>query len=140
MWCVGEIGFTITSLTDHRSWVQWHTMFSLCGGIGPVVAMLALPHLGARKSAAWAVGVDLMSYAMLLGFVYAYFIMVASVVTADGTSPQATLLTIVQWQRLLLVGGLAASAWAARATPWRDTFIRLTAGAAVGFFLRLVTS
>jgi PAS domain S-box-containing protein len=140
MWCVGEIGFTITSITDHRSWVQWHTMFSLCGGIGPVVAMLAVPHLGTRKSAAWAVGVDLISYAMLMGFVYAYFIMVPSVVAPDGTSPQSTLLALVQVQRLLLVAGLALSAWAARATPWRDTFIRLAAGAAVGFFLRLVTS
>ena len=140
MWCVGQIGFTVTALTDHRSWVQWHTMFSLCGGIGPLVAMLALPHLGARKSAAWAVGVDLISYAMLMGFVYAYFIMVPSVVAPDGTSPQATLLALVQVQRLLLVAGLAVSTWIARATPWRDTFIRLTAGAGVGFFLRLVTS
>jgi PAS domain S-box-containing protein len=140
MWCVGQVGFTITALTDHRTWVQWHTMFSLCGGIGPVVAMLALPHVGARKSAAWAVGVDLISYAMLIGFVYAYFIMVPSVVTADGTSPQSTLLTLVQLQRLVLVAGLSASAWVARATPWRDTFIRLAAGAGVGFFLRIVTS
>ena len=43
MWCVGQIGFTVNALTGHRSWVQWHTMFSLCGGIGPVVAMLARP-------------------------------------------------------------------------------------------------
>ena len=92
MWCVGEIGFTVSTVTDHRTWVQWHTMFSLCGGIGPLVALLALPHLGTRKSAAWAVGVDLISYAMLMGFVYAYFIMVPSVVPAVGPSPQATLL------------------------------------------------
>ena len=30
-------------------WVQWHTMFSLCGGIGPLVALLALPHRGAAQ-------------------------------------------------------------------------------------------
>ena len=99
MWCVGEIGFTISSITDHRTWVQWHTMFSLCGGIGPLVALLALPHRGPRKTAAWAVGVDLVSYAMLIGFVYAYFIMVPSVVPASGPSPEATLLTLVQVQR-----------------------------------------
>jgi len=64
-------------------------MFSLCGGIGPLVALLALPHLGTRKSAAWAIGVDLISYAMLLGFVYAYFIMVPSVVPTVAPSPQA---------------------------------------------------
>jgi PAS domain S-box-containing protein len=140
MWCIGEIGFTFSTITDHRTWVQWHTMFSLCGGIGPVVAMLALPHLGARKSAAWAVGVDLVSYAMLMGFVYAYFIMVPSVVPASGASPQDALLVLVQVQRLLLLVGLTASAWAARHTVWRDTFLRLAAGAGFGFFLRLATS
>ena len=140
MWCVGNVGFTVSTVTDHRTWVQWHTMFSLCGGIGPLVAILAWPHRGARKSASWAVGVDLVSYAMLIGFIYAYFIMVPSVVPAGGASPQATLLSLVQVQRFLLVTGLAVSVWLARNTAWRDTFLRLAAGAAVGFFLRLVTS
>ena len=140
MWGIGEVGFTISAVTAHRSWVQWHTMFSLCGGIGPLVALLALPYLGPRKPSAWAVGVDLISYAMLLGFVYAYFIMVPSVVTPAGASPQATLLTLVQAQRLLLMAGLGASVWLARDTVWRDTFARLAIGAGAGFFLRLITS
>jgi PAS domain S-box-containing protein len=140
MWCVGNVGFTVSAVTDHRTWIQWHTMFSLCGGIGPLVAILAWPHRGARKSASWAVGVDLVSYAMLIGFIYAYFIMVPSVVPAGGASPQATLLSLVQVQRFLLVTGLSASLWLARDTPWRGTFARLAAGAAAGFFLRLVTS
>ncbi len=140
MWCIGQIGFTISTLTGGRTWVQWHTMFSLCGGIGPVVALLARPHLGARKSAVWAVGVDLVSYAMLIGFVFAYFIMVPSVVPATGTAPQVTLLMLVQVQRLVLLGGLAAAVWFARRTEWRATYGRLAIGAGLGFFLRLVTS
>jgi len=140
MWCVGEIGFTISSITGHRTWIQWHTMFSLCGGIGPLVALLALPHRGPRKTAAWAVGVDLVSYAMLIGFVYAYFIMVPSVVPAVGQAPQAALLTLVQVQRTLLLVGLGASVWVARHTVWRDTFARLAIGAGAGFFLRLAAS
>jgi PAS domain S-box-containing protein len=140
MWCIGEIGFTVTAITGHRSWVEWHTMFSLCGGIGPVVALLALPHRGTRKAAAWTVRVDLVSYAMLLGFVFAYFIMVPSVVPTRGPSPQATLLTLVQALRLLLAVGLGVSLWLAWHTAWRATFARLFAGAGAGFFLRLVTS
>ena len=46
-------------------------MFSLCGGIGPVVALLAKPYLGTRKSSSWAIGIDLASYATLMMFVYA---------------------------------------------------------------------
>ena len=140
MWCVGEIGFTISSITDHRTWIQWHTMFSLSGGIGPLVALLAQPYKGPRKTTAWAVGVDLVSYAMLIGFVFAYFIMVPSVVPAPGPSPQATLLTLVQIQRMLLLVGLGASLWLARETAWRTTFVRLAIGAGAGFFLRFAAS
>ena len=140
MWCIGQVGFTITTLTGERSWVQWHTMFSLCGGIGPLVALIARPYLGPRKSSASAVANDLISYAMLLGFVFAYFIMVPSVVPATGRAPQSTLLWLVQIQRLLLAAGLAWCVWLARKTAWRDTFARLALGATVGFFLRFITS
>ena len=140
MWSIGQAGFTYNTLTGERSWVQWHTMFSLCGGIGPVVALIARPHLGPRKSAASATAVDLISWAMFLGFVFAYFIMVPSVVPVSGTVPQTTLLRLVHLQRLVLVAGLWASLWMARRTEWRDTFARLAAGATVGFFLRLATS
>ena len=141
MWCVGEIGFTITSVTTRVSWVQWHTMFSLCGGIGPVVAMLARPYLGTRKSSSWAIGIDLASYATLMGFVYAYFIMVPSVVPATPRpSPQSFLLTLVQLQRLILFLGMAGCAWVARDTAWARPFKALAFGTGVGFFLRLVTS
>jgi len=140
MWCVGQIGFTVSALTGQRSWVQWHTMFSLCGGIGPVVAMIARPYRGPRKAATPGVSVDLISFALLMGFVYAYFIMVPSVVATAGPSPEATLLALVQLQRFILAAGLAYCVWAARATSWRRPFVLLASGAAAGFFLRLATS
>ena len=140
LWCVGQIGFTVNALTGHRSWVQWHTMFSLCGGIGPVVAMIARPYLGPRKAATPGISVDLISFALLMGFVYAYFIMVPSVVGTGGPSPETTLLVLVQLQRFVLAAGLTACVWAARGTPWSVPFTRLAAGASIGFFLRLATS
>jgi PAS domain S-box-containing protein len=140
LWCIGEAGFTYFTLTGQRSWVQWHTMFSLCGGIGPVVALLARPYLGPRKPAASATAIDLVSWGMLLGFVFAYFIMVPSVVPARDSAPQATLLRLVQLQRFILAAGLVVSLWFARRTEWRDTFARLAIGAAIGFFLRFITS
>ena len=140
MWCIGQVGFTSNTLTGHRSWVQWHTMFSLCAGIGPVVAMLARPYLGPRKAVVWATGIDLISYAMLVGFVFAYFIMVPSVVPASGPAPQATLLKLVQLQRLVLAAGFILCVWLARKTEWRDTFARLAIGASIGFVLRYITS
>src|SRR4029450_4468215 len=135
MWCVGEVGFTITSVTEHRSWVQWHTMFSLSGGIGPVVALLARPYLGTRKSSSWAIGIDQASYASLMMFVYAYFVLVPSVVPVSARpSPQSVLLTLVQLQRLILFGGLAASAWVARDTSWGRAFMAMAGATGAGFF------
>jgi len=139
LWCVGQIGFTFNTLVEQRSWIQWHTMFSLCGGIGPTVALLTFPHRGPRKASVGGIGIEITSYAMLMGFIYAYFIMVPSVVTA-GPSPQRTLLVLVQLQRLILFLGFSWALWAAWDTPWRGTYARLTAGAAIGFFLRLAAS
>ncbi|HEY2432732.1 MAG TPA: PAS domain S-box protein [Vicinamibacterales bacterium] len=141
LWCIGECGFAVNSVSAEVSWVQWHTMFSLCGGIGPVVALLARPHRGIRRGDSWPIGLDMASYATLMGFVYAYFIMVPSVVPADGRpSPQSTLLTLVQVQRFVLFAGLAGSAWFARKTAWSRTFIVLTAVTGLGFFLRRFAS
>jgi len=140
LWCVGEIGFTVDSVIGHRTWVEWHTMFSLCGGIGPTVALLAMPHRGVRKDASPAIGIELVSYAMLMAFVYAYFVMVPSVLPGASTVPQVALLTLVQVQRFVLFAGLFASFVSAAGTLWRGTFARLALGTGVGFVLRFVTS
>jgi PAS domain S-box-containing protein len=141
LWCVGQIGFTVDTVTGHRTWVEWHTMFSLCGGIGPTVALLVMPHRGARKASSAGIGIEIVSYAVMMGFIYAYFIMVPSVVPAQsGAAPQSALLTLVQIQRFVLFAGLTASVIFSAETPWHRTFERLAVGAGVGFVLRFVTS
>ena len=66
-----------------------------------------------------AISVKLVSYAMLGGFIYAYFVLVPSVVPADASSTEATMLTLSQIQRLLLVLATAAAASRqARSTIW----------------------
>jgi len=144
LWCVGQIGFTVNAVMGQRNWVEWHTMFSLCGGIGPTVALLAMPHRGVRKNASGAIAVELASYAMLMGFVYAYVVMVPSVIrtipVTVGAAPQDTLFVLVQVQRFILFAGLLASLAFAWTTPWRATFVRLVWGAGLGFALRFATS
>jgi len=140
LWCVGQIGFAYDAVTGHRTWVEWHTMFSLCGGIGPTVAILALPHRGVRQASTPAIGIELVSYGMLMAFVYAYFVMVPSVVPAAWPTPQDALLTLVQAQRLILFVGVLVSMTFATGTPWRQTFMRLALGTGIGFVLRFATS
>ena len=130
-------------IRQDRSWVQWHTMFSLCGGIGPVVALLARPHPGHASSYAVATtAVDLVSYAMLLGFSsFAYFIMVPSVVPAAGSAPQSRAAGAGPGAAAAPAGGPRWRRSGSRARPRGvDTFARLAVGAAIGFVLRLGTS
>jgi two-component system NtrC family sensor kinase len=141
LWIVGELGFMYGEIVDGRpSWVRWHTMFSLCGGIGPMIAVLARPDRGVRKPSTNAIVVDLLSYGLLAGFVYAYFVMVPSLAPVSGQQLEATLLRLVQVHRLLLVVGFGGAAWLAGASPWRKTYLTLFAGTAAGFVLRMVTN
>jgi PAS domain S-box-containing protein len=140
LWGVGLTGFTINSLTGHRTWVEWHTLFSVCGAIGPTVALLAMPHTGVRKASSPGIGIELISYAMLIGFIDAYFVMVPTVVPAAASVPQAALLTLVQAQRFVLFAGLVVSFAFAAGSPWRPTFARLALGAGAGFALRFATN
>jgi PAS domain S-box-containing protein len=139
-WCVGMIGFTINGVTGHPTWVQWHTLFSVYGAIGPTVALLAMPHKGVRKASTPGLIIELVSYAMLFGFIDAYFIMVPTVVPVAASKPQAALLTLVQAQRFVLFAGLVASFAFAAGSPWRPTFARLAIGAGTGFVLRFATN
>jgi hypothetical protein len=141
LWLVGGVGFMFNELRQGQaSWVQWHTMFSLAGGIGPMIAVLARPHRGVRKEATAAVAVDLAGWALLAGFIYAYFIMVPSVVPTTRQALEGVLLRLVQGHRLLLVVGFGMAAWVARATSWRDTYVRLLAGCTAGFVLRMLAN
>jgi PAS domain S-box-containing protein len=141
LWILGHIGWILGQVGAGRpSWVQWHTMFSLCGGLGPLVAFLARPHRGARETNAAAAAVELVTYGMFGAFLYAYFLLVPSVVLPTSGNSEGILLWLVQVQRLLLVAAVATALWFGRRTSWAPTYQRLALGIGVGFFLRLVTS
>ena len=141
LWAVGEIGFMYGEILDGRpSWVRWHTMFSLCGGIGPMIAVIARPDRGVRKPATGAVAVDLASYGLLAAFIYAYFVMVPSLLPASREQVESVLLTLVETHRLLLVAGFAVGYWIARDPEWRRVYQTIMIGTSAGFVLRILTN
>src|SRR5439155_24425416 len=128
LWIIGHVGWAFSDLVLRRpSWLQWHTMFSLCGGLGPLVALIARPHHGVRKGAAAAIAVDLTSYAMLGGFIYAYFVLVPSVVP-EGQELEGTLLSIVKVHRLLLSSCLVGAALKSYELLWAATYCLIETG------------
>ncbi len=141
LWCLGHVGWALSNLLlQQTSWGQWHALFSLCGGLGLLVSLLARPHLGERPEAVGAISVKLVSYAMLGGFIYAYFVLVPTVVESSATRAETMMLTLIQIQRLLLVFATGAAAYVARRTSWVSTYRLLFAGATTGLSLRIATT
>ena len=139
VWTGGHLTWAVSTLGFHRgAWEAWHTLFSLAAGSGPMVAMLALPHLGRRERATSSISVVLVGYAILAGFIYAYFVLVPSIVGADARAERA-MVALLQAQRTLLVLGLGALAWVARRSDWRNTYLILLGGAVGGLLIRVAS-
>ena len=140
LWTIGHLGWALEGVVLGRpSWIQWHTLFTLCGGIGPLIALLARPQIGVRREAVGPVGLIIASYGLLAVFIYTYFVLVPGLVPGI-TDAQATLLKLVQVNRALLVGATVWALFDAWRTPWRRTYVLLATGTGIGFFLRIVTS
>ena len=140
LWIVGHFGWAYDDLTGRQSWLEWHTVFSLCAGIAPLIALLARPHLGVRHYVVGTIGVDLAAFGLLGIFIYSYFVLVPSLVPEHEGYAQPTLLVLIQSNRLLLFAGLLAAARAGWATAWRATYLRLALGTGIGLLLRAGTS
>ncbi len=123
-----------------QSWLRWHTLFSICAGIGPLIALLARPHRGARAGFVAPTVMTIGAYWLLAVFLFTYFILVPSLLPEARAAAQARLLYFVQYNRLLLLAGLAAAVWFARGTDWRSTYLKMGVGVGVGFVLRLGTN
>ena len=82
-----------------------------------------------RKTHAAAAAVELVSYGMFGGVrLRVLHRWCRAWCRPTAQSPQASLLWLVQVQRLLLVGGGRGGAWFARETSWAPTFQRLAFG------------
>jgi len=140
LWVIGHLGWAFEDIfLGRQSWLQWHTVFSLCGGIGPLIALFARPHRGVRADAVGSIGLVLASYGLLAAFIYSYFVLVPGLVPGS-TDPQVTLLRLVQVNRALLFGSMTAVMIIARRTPWYRAYAYLALATGIGFFLRIATS
>jgi two-component system NtrC family sensor kinase len=140
LWLIGHAGWVFTQQVLQRpGWVQWHTIFSLCGATAPLIALLARPQRGVRAESTAAISVDLASYGMLAGFLYAYIILVPA---AEAPAPvrDGALLAIVNIERVVLAAAMVAAAVAARRTAWGRIYVRLASGACAGLVLRQFTN
>jgi PAS domain S-box-containing protein len=140
-WLVGHLGWTYDQmLLQQVSWLQWHTLFSLSAGVGPLIALFARPHAGPRLGVVPQKAQTIAAYWLLAVFIYSYFVLVPSLIPAAREQSQDLLLYLVQANRLILLLCMAAAVWFARRTAWRSTYLRLAVGVGAGLVLRIGTN
>ena len=128
---VGLSGWATDELLSAReTWLAWPAVFALFGNIAPLFALLAQPHRGPREPVAATTAIDIAGLVVVTGFLYSYFVTAAES-TASGLQVSASLLAVSELQAIVVVAGLLAATFGARASPWRNTYQRLALGALV---------
>src|SRR5688500_3072281 len=126
-WSVDEMMIGIGT-----SWLGWHAVFALFGGVAPLLALLAQPHRGPREKVTATIAVDIAGIAVLTGFLYSHFVVAAdSSLAARGTS--ASLLLLSELQQFLVCIGMAIAAIFTPDSAWKQVYRRLAIGLWISF-------
>ena len=126
-WSVDEMMLGVTT-----SWLGWHAVFALFGGVAPLLALLAQPHRGPREKVTATIAVDIAGIAVLTGFLYSHFVIASEPSMADASASGSLLLLSELQQFLVCVGMALAALWAPDA-EWKQVYRRLAIGLSISF-------
>jgi PAS domain S-box-containing protein len=114
------------------SWLGWHAVFALFGGVAPLLALLAQPHRGPREKVTATIAVDIAGIAVLTGFLYSHFAVAADGgAAARGTS--GSLLLLSELQQFLVCVGMGIAAALTPDREWKQVYRRLALGLSISF-------
>jgi PAS domain S-box-containing protein len=126
-WSVDEMMLGIES-----SWLGWHAVFALFGGVAPLLALLSQPHRGPREKVTATIAVDIAGIAVLTGFLYSHFAVASDPgLAADGAS--ASLLLLSELQQFLVCIGMGIAAAFTPDREWKQVYRRLAIGLSISF-------
>jgi len=126
-WSVDEMMLGIGT-----SWLGWHAVFALFGGVAPLLALLAQPHRGPREKVTATIAVDIAGIAVLTGFLYSHFAVAADAgAAARGTS--GSLLLLSELQQVLVCVGMWLAAIFTPDREWKQVYRRLALGLSISF-------
>jgi PAS domain S-box-containing protein len=135
LWLMGRIGWTYeTFLGVEGFWLSWHAAFTLCGVLGPLIALTVRPHDGVRRYTTATASVDVASYTLLGIFLYTYFFLLPGLGHSDGHDTQR--FAVAQVYRTVLLLAFAVAALAAGKGPWRRVYLLLALGTCGGILVR----
>ena len=126
-WSVDEMMLGVGS-----SWLGWHAVFALFGGVAPLLALLAQPHKGPREKVTATIAVDIAGIAVLTGFLYSHFA-VASDPAVGPRGISGSLLLLSELQQFLVCVGMGIAAFFTPDREWKQAYRRLAFGLAISF-------
>lgn len=126
-WSVDEMMLGVGS-----SWLGWHAVFALFGGVAPLLALLAQPHKGPREKVTATIAVDIAGIAVLTGFLYSHFA-VASDPALGARGISGSLLLLSELQQFLVCIGMGIAAFFTPDREWKQVYTRLALGLAISF-------
>ena len=126
-WSVDEMLLGVST-----SWLGWHAVFALFGGVAPLLALLAHPHRGVREKVTATIAVDIAGIAVLTGFLYSHF---AISTDQNPLSPMTSgpLLLLSELQQFLVCVGMVIATIFAPDAGWKQTYRRLAIGLTISF-------
>jgi PAS domain S-box-containing protein len=131
---VSVVGWSVDEmlLGVGTSWLGWHAVFALFGGVAPLLALLAQPHRGAREKVTATIAVDIAGIAVLTGFLYSHFA-VATDPIAGTRGVSGSLLLLSELQQFLVCVGMGIAAAVTPDREWKQVYRRLAIGLSISF-------
>jgi PAS domain S-box-containing protein len=131
---IGIVGWSVDEmlLGTTTTWIGWHAVFALFGGVAPLLALLAQPHRGVREKVTATTAVDIAGIAVLTGFLYSHFVVASDPAMANETASRSLLL-LSELQQFLVFVGMSAAMFLSADPAWRQTYRRLAIGLSISF-------
>jgi PAS domain S-box-containing protein len=131
---ISVIGWSVDEmmLGVGTSWLGWHAVFALFGGVAPLLALLAQPHRGPREKVTATIAVDIAGIAVLTGFLYSHFA-VASDPEIATRGVSGSLLLLSELQQFLVCIGMGIAATFTPDREWKQVYRRLAIGLSISF-------
>ena len=114
------------------SWLGWHAVFALFGGVAPLLALLSQPHRGPREKVTATIAVDIAGIAVLTGFLYSHFA-VASDAGRGHAAPRARCCCSPSSSSFSSASGMGIAALFTPDREWKQVYRRLAIGLSISF-------
>ena len=126
-WSVDEMMLGVAT-----SWLGWHAVFALFGGVAPLLALLAQPHRGPREKVTATIAVDIAGIAVLTGFLYSHFALATDPAVGSGGA-SGSLLLLSELQQFLVCLGMGVVAIFTSDREWKQVYTRLALGLSISW-------